>query len=306
VKRKPNYARKNISNCTSVNTWRFKILVGPSRKKAPPGMYTAHEAIAVIGIPSTNFYTLVREETIKKITLPDRIEGYYSKSEVDSYARNLKAFQEPYSAEKLQFGLALNEDIPAIHAMTASVSGGEAHAVPEEVLRAWIRKNPQSVHILRKGTEMLGYISAFSLPEATLDLRLRGRLLNRTIPVDDILPFTPNTAFSLYIAEIAVKHTDVFIKNNEPDPDNPDPIARLLGARLIRETSRFIDGLKKQGITIKELYAVGTSPFGIRMCHDLGMTAMDLPEGVRSDRIPFKIDLRQNSQSVIVQRLRIV
>ena len=278
----------------------------PNRKKAPQGMYTAKEAIAVIGIPSTNFYTLVREKTIKKITLPDRTEGYYSKSEVDNYARNLKALQQPYSTETLQFGLALNEDIPAIHALTASVSGGEAHTVPEEVLRAWIRKNPQSIHILRKGTEVVGYISAFSLPEATLDLRLRGRLLNRTIPVDDIMPFTPNTALSLYIAEMAVKHVDAFIKDNEPDPSKPDPVARLLGARLIRETSRFINHLRKQGTTINELYAVGTSSFGIRMCRELGMTPMDLSEGVREDRIPFKIDLQQSSQSAIVRRLRVV
>ncbi len=278
----------------------------PSRKKAPPGMYTAREAIAVIGIPSTNFYSLVGEGTLKKIVLPDRKEGYYSKSEVDNYARNLKALQQPYSTEKLHFGLALNEDTPAIHALTASVSGGEAHAVPEGVLRAWIRKNPQSVHILRKGTEIVGYMSAFSLPEATLDLRLRGRLLNRTIPVDDIVSFTPNTTLSLYVAEMAVKHADAFIKNNEPDPDKPDPVARLLGARLIREATRFINGLKKQGTIINEVYAVGTSPFGIRMCRDIGMTPIDLPEGVRSDRVPFKIDLRQSNQSVIVRRLRTV
>lgn len=210
------------------------------------------------------------------------------------------------SAEKLQFGLALNEDISAIHALTASVSGGEAHAVPAEVLRAWIRKNPQSVHILRKETEIVGYVSAFSLPDATLDLRLRGRLLNRTIPIDDIMPFIPDTTISLYIAEMAVRHTDAFIKDNEPDPNKPDPVARLLGARLIREISRFISHLKQQGTVINELYAVGTSPFGIRMCRDLGMTAMNLSEGVREDRVPFKLDLQQNNRSVIVRRLRTV
>ena len=278
----------------------------PNRKKAPLGMYTAREAIAVIGIPSTNFYSLVDEGTIKRIVLPDRKEGYYSKSEVDNYARNLEALRQPYSAEKLQFGLALNEDIPAIHALTASVSGGEAHAVPEEILRAWIRKNPQSVHILRKATEVVGYISAFSLPEATLDLRLRGKLFNRTIPVDDILSFTPNTTISLYIAEMAVKHKEEFIKDYEPDPNTPDPVARLLGLRLIRETIRFVRGLEKRGIIVNKLYAVGTSPFGIRMCRELGMTPMDLSEGVRADRVPFQLDVQEKSSSVIVRRLRTV
>ncbi len=47
----------------------------PNRKKAPSGMYTAQEAIAVIGIPATSFYTLVNEKTIMKITMPNRKEG---------------------------------------------------------------------------------------------------------------------------------------------------------------------------------------------------------------------------------------
>src|SRR2546422_886668 len=96
----------------------------PSRKKAPPGMYTARDAIATIGIPSTNFYALIADGTITKIVLPGRTEGYYSRTEVDNYARQLKALQQPYATDKLQFGLALNEDAPAIHALTASVSGG--------------------------------------------------------------------------------------------------------------------------------------------------------------------------------------
>lgn len=274
-----------------------------NRKKAPHGMYTAKDAIVAIGIPPAHFYMLVRDGTIKKVTFPNRKEGYYSKAEVDNYARNLKAMQEPYNAETLQFGLALNEDIPAIHALTASVSGGEAHAVPEEVLKAWIRKNPQSVHILRKGTEVVGYISAFSLPDETLDLRLRGRLLNRAIPVDDIQTFNPGTTISLYIAEMAVKHA--YTKNDEPDTAKPDPLARLLGARLIREMVRFLAQLKKQDISVIGLYAVGTSPFGIHLCRELGMTPMDLPEGVRESRVPFAIDFQQNSQSVIVRRLRV-
>lgn len=274
-----------------------------NRKKAPQGMYSAKDAITTIGIPPAHFYTLAREGTIKKVTFPNRKEGYYSKAEVDNYARNLRALQEPYNAETLQFGLALNEDIPAIHALTASVSGGEAHAVPEEVLRAWIRKNPQSVHILRKGTEVVGYISAFSLPDETLDLRLRGRLLNRAIPVDDIQAFDPGTTISLYIAEMAVKHT--YTKNDEPDTDKPDPLARLLGARLIREMVRFLAQLKRQDISVIGLYAVGTSPFGIHLCREIGMAPMDLPEGVRESRVPFKIDLQQSSHSVIVRRLRV-
>jgi len=274
-----------------------------NRKKAPQGMYTAQEAISIIGIPATSFYTRVNSGEIKKIIPPGRKEGYYSKSEVDRYTRNLKAFSEPYQDEKLDFGLALTEDLPSIRELTASVSGGYGHAVPEDVLKAWIRKNPQSVHILRKGNKIVGYISMFPLNENTLSERLEGKLMNRTIPIDDIQIFAPNKSILLYVAEMAVEHSPEHIKNGEPDPDNPDPQARQRGAKLIKETAHFIADLRKQGTIISKFYAVGTTPFGIEMCRDLGMQPMKLPEGVREDRIPFELDTAQNTNSVLVKRL---
>lgn len=274
-----------------------------NRKKAPQGMYTAQEAIMAIDIPSTSFYALVNSGQIKKIVPPGRKEGYYSKAEIDRYARNLKIFNEPYQDEKLDFGLALTEDLAQVRELTASVSGGYAHAVPEEILKAWIRRNPQSIHVLRKGNEIVGYISMFPLPTDTLNLRLQGKLMNRTIPIDDIQTFVPNRYILLYIAEMAVKHAPEHIKNNEPDMDNPDPQARQRGARLIKEASRFVADLKKQGTTINKFYAVGTTPFGIGMCKDLGMEPMNLPEGVREDRIPFELDIAHGVRSILIRRL---
>jgi hypothetical protein len=275
----------------------------PNRKKAPEGMYTAQEAIAIIGIPATSFYGLVNSKEINKITLPNRKEGFYSKQEIDNYARNLKALTEPYQTEKLDFGLALTEDLSAIRELTASVSGGYAHAVPEDVLKAWIRKNPQSVHILRKGMEIVGYISMFPVEENTLLQRLQGKLMNRTIPIDDIKIFAPEQTANLYIAEIAVKHAPEHLAHGEPDPSNPDPLARQRGARLIKETAHFIASFRKQRTIINEIYAIGTTPFGIAICRDLGMEPMDLPEGVREDRIPFKLNLNEKVNSLLIRRL---
>jgi hypothetical protein len=274
-----------------------------NRKRAPQGMYTAQEAISVIDIPPTSFYTLVNSGDIQKIVPPGRKEGFYSKTEIDRYARSLKLFSQPYQDEKLDFGLALTEDLPHIHELTASVSGGYAHAVPVEILKAWIRKNPQSIHILRKGNEVVGYISTLPLSIDTIVLRMQGKLLNREIPIDDIQPFEPNTHIMLYIAEMAVKHDPNHIKNNEPDMDNPDPQARRRGARLIREASRFVVDLKRQGTTISKIYAVGTTPFGIEMCKDLGMKTMVLPTGVREDRAPCELDTTDGTESILVRKL---
>jgi hypothetical protein len=277
------------------------------RKQSPhKDLCTASEAIELLGIPQTTFFSLANADILHRVTPEGYREGYYVRDEILNYKRNLAALAEPYKNARLDFGLALNEDIPGIYQITSNVSGGPAHAVPEDVLKSWIRREPQSVHILRKGSEVLAQVSMFALEQNTLMERLSGKLLNRSIPVNDIVRFTPGIEISLYVAEMAVKHTDDYLQNNEPIVGKHDPLAAYLGARLIRETYRFLSSLRTQGITIKKLYAVGTSQFGIKMCRHLRMTPMDLPTGVREDRVPFEIDLSQsNDGSKLIERMRV-
>lgn len=276
------------------------------RKQAPhKDLCSAAEAIEILGIPQATFYGLVTSEIIHRVTPEGMKEGYYVRDEILNYKRNLAALSEPYRSSRYDFGLALAEDIPSIHALTASVSGGPAHAVPEEVLKAWIRREPQSVHILRRGTEVVGYVSMFALEQNTLMDRLSGRLLNRSIPVDDIMRFTPGSVISLYVAEMAVKHSPEYLRNNEPIPGKRDSLATHLGFRLIRETYNFITSLKQQSIAVNRLYAVGTSHLGIKMCRALKMKPMDLPEGTKEGRIPFEFDLASSNEgSKLVEGLR--
>jgi len=269
-----------------------------SRKKAPPGMYTAGEAIEIIGIPSTAFYDLVNTGTIKRIIPEGKKEGIYVQSEIDRYARNRKALSAPYAGEKLDFGLALAEDLPAVFDLVASVSGGPNHAVPQEVLKAWIRKNPQSIHVLRRRNEVIGYVSGFILPMETLLLRLDGTLLNREIPIDDIQPFDASIGVPYYIAEMAVKPSQKSLEKGKPKPD------AQLGSFLITHTANFIlHDLKMQGVMVSELYAVGSSEFGINMCNKLGMHPMTFAKGVRADRMPCKVSMSEISESLLFNRL---
>lgn len=281
------------------------------RKTAPEGMYSAAEAIKVIGIPSTGFYGLVNVGELTRIVPVGRKEGYYAKSEIDAYARKFKASRIFHANEKLDFVPAFNEDLPAIHDLVASVSGGEKHAVPVDILKGWIRKNPQSVHILRRydkdqqTSEILGYVAIFPLKADTLMQRLSGQLLNREIPFDDILTFRPGATIPIYIAEMAVKHRPEVLLNNEPDPSKTRQmnLERKLGRKIITETFAFISGLEKQGINIDGYYAVGTSPLGIRLCKEIGMQPMKLATGVTESRVPFSLDLKQEPTSPIVRRL---
>lgn len=242
------------------------------KKKAPEGMYTAQEAIAIIGVSPATFYLWVNAGKIRRFVPPGRKEGYYSKKEIDQLALKYNAAMQG----ELTFGLALPSDLPGIHEMVAAVSGGLSHAVPVETLDAWIRMNGESVHVLRKGAEIWGYIAAFPLEKETLYKRLAGEYLNRQIPPAAIQQFPPHATIALYVAEIAVK-----------DPEN-----HYLGRRLLRESARFfVDLERQQGTVIGELYAVATSPLGIAFCNNLGMQPMDLPAGVREDRQPFYLNL---------------
>ena len=277
-----------------------------TKREAPSGFYTAQEAIHYLGIKTNDFYKVVNHGAIRKAVGPNRSEGVYPVYEVEAYARQLRAFREQYHYDGYEYGLALAQDVYEIHDLVASVSGGEAHAVPAEVLRAWIRINPQALHILRKDSRIVGYIAAFPLQQETLFDRLSGRYLNRTLPINDIGQFLPRKSGPLYVAEMAVEHDPSHLKNCEPDPFSPDPQARLLGLRLIRGTMRFILELYRQRTIITDLYAVGTSPFGIAMCHDLGMEPMDLETGVRSDRIPFHLSLQDTVESVLVRHIQSV
>lgn len=262
-----------------------------NRKKAPDGFYTAREAIATIGIPVSSFYHLVKAGTIKGTVLPGRKEAIYPKTEIDRYARALRAVIEKFSNETMSFSVALQEDIPEIHALVVANCGGVHHAVPQEVMAAWTRRNPQALHVLRKGSEIVGYVSMFPLPLDTIMKRMAGQYLNRTMPIDDIQPYVPGQSINLYIAEAVVNLQD----NNR----------RRLGARLLSEMSKFIYGLAEQDIAITDLYAVGTSAFGIRISRSFGMQPMDLPEGTREDRIPFHLEIATSDSPLVAEYRRI-
>ncbi|HVB62950.1 MAG TPA: hypothetical protein VNE61_17290 [Ktedonobacteraceae bacterium] len=260
-----------------------------NRKTAPPGFLTAQDAMTAMGVPSTTFYSLVRGGIIPNVKLPGRKENVYPLNSVEAYRRSLREAMSPYQSTQIYyFGIALREDIPDIEMLVASEHGSYELTVPQDVLEAWIRKNPEALHILSKGADVIGYIGMFPLPLETIMKRLTGEYWNRTIPIDDIQPFVPKTPYPLYIAEIATKK----------DAESSEP--RHIENRLIAEITKLLARWAKEGIVFNEIYAVGTSEERIGLYRTLGMQPVDLPEGIRTDRIPFKLDLRQNETSPLL------
>jgi hypothetical protein len=263
----------------------------PSKKVAPPGYFTAQDAMREIGIRSSTFYNIVRKGEIQGVVPPGKHEAVYPQIEIKRFARAYNAFMNQFNASKIHFDLALPDDIEEIRAMVARESGGEAHTVPAEIMRGWMRRNNQALHILRRGTDIVGYISMFPLPLDTIIKRMTGEYWNRSIPLEDVQPYRPHSRIRLYIAESVV--------------DQRLPDHHKLGLRLILETKSFMINLAREDdITIEEAYAVATTPFGISACKKLKMEPMtELSTGVREDRIPYRLDVA-SSMSHLFTRYR--
>lgn len=256
-----------------------------NRKTAPLGFLTAKDAIQAISIPSTTFYDLVRDEVIPGVVLPGKSEAVYPIDKIEQYKRSVRKAMSAYKdPDAYEFGLALKEDIPEIRELVAAESGGWDHTVPQHVMEAWLRRNPEALHILWKGNEIVGYVSMFPLPVETTLKRLSGEYWNRTIPIDDIQPFLPKNGYPLYIAEMVAKqYTDESKMKRSIG-------SKKSGMRLVVEIAKLLIQWPGQGISFSEIYAVGTSEEGIHICKTLGMKPLDI-EGNRPGRVPFKLEI---------------
>lgn len=259
-----------------------------SKKSAPSGYLSATQAMKLIGVQRSTFYNMVDNGSIKKHTAPGHKEGYYLEHDIRKFANEYKGFM----TRLIRFELALPEDIEPIRAMVARESGGYNHTVPADVMAAWLRKNNRSIWVLRRDSDIVGYVSLFPLaPYETIIKRMTGEYWNRSIPLEDVQPFIPGEHIQLYIAEMTV---------NQSLPDR-----YRLATRLLLETrSLLVKMAEEDKIVIDEIYAVATTPFGINACRKLQMEPMnDLPMGVREDRIPFRMDVKSN-QSHLFGRYR--
>jgi len=188
---------------------------------------------------------------------------------------------------RFHFDRAQAEDLPALGRLAAGTVLGSHRAVPLDVMQAWMRKNPEVLHVLRRGDEIVGYACILPLSKETIMHAMKGKISARAIPLDAIEPFTPSTSLTLYIVETVVKQ------------DRPDKVR--VAARLISEIATFLIHLTQQNMLVEELYAVAVTPYGIRLCRALGFQEMNLPGAVEAGRIPFQLDLKAG-QSLAITR----
>src|SRR5712691_392288 len=95
----------------------------PKSAKAPPGLYSATQAIKKLGLPHSTFYDLVEKGTIKKVVPPGRSDGYYLKAAIDDLAKARQLFTLQYATDISVFQKATESDIQGLHDVCSQLWG---------------------------------------------------------------------------------------------------------------------------------------------------------------------------------------
>ena len=105
---------------------RRNFLMGRAAKP-PQGFYTAGQAIKKLHMSRSNLYNLVEKGQIRKITPPNKTDGFYAKDDVDKIAKAQEAFILQYASDTSTFAVAQEEDIEGIADLNAELFGGTEH-----------------------------------------------------------------------------------------------------------------------------------------------------------------------------------
>lgn len=235
----------------------------PRTTKAPPGFYSASEAIKKLGLPRSTFYDLVEKGTIKKVIPPGRSDGYYLKAAVDDLVKARQLFTLQYANLSSVFQKATEVDIQGIYEVCVCLWGTRG-TYPYELRLARYRKNPSIYYVLKYLDIIVGFSTAMPISKRAVDEIMEGnKTAWETITLDDILPFEPDVAIDYLFLEIAVR-------DEVPKP-------RQFGMRLLSGTIQALENLARQGSVVKQLFALSSTPDGIELCRELGFVEISLP-----------------------------
>lgn len=236
----------------------------PKTPKAPPGFYSASEAIKKLGLPRSTFYDLVEKGTIKKIIPPGRSDGYYLKVAIDDLAKARQLFTLQYANLTSVFQKATEEDIQGIYDVCVSLWGTRG-TYPYELRLARYRKNPSIFYVLKYMDLVVGFSTTMPITTRAVDEIMKGeKRAWEAITLDDILPFEPRVEIEYLFLEIAVR-------DEVPRP-------KQFGMRLLSGTIRALEELATQGSIVKNLFALSSTSDGIELCRTFGFRETPFPQ----------------------------
>lgn len=279
-----------ILSAKSKTTKKEIVTSMPRTPKAPPGFYSASEAIKKLGLPRSTFYDLVEKGTIKKVIPPGRSDGYYLKAAVDDLVKARQLFTLQYANLASVFQKATEGDIQGIYEVCISLWGTRG-TYPYELRLARYRKNPSIYYVLKYLDIVVGFSTAMPITKRAVEEIMEGhKAAWEAITLDDILPFAPGVAIDFLFLEIAVR-------DEVPKPHQ-------FGMRLLSGTIQALEDLARQGSVVKQLFALSSTSDGIKLCQEMGFTEIPLPHDGR--RKAFFLEVATSSSPYLRDYQRII
>ncbi|HLI06042.1 MAG TPA: helix-turn-helix domain-containing protein [Ktedonobacteraceae bacterium] len=261
--------------------------------KAPSGFYTAKEVMQKLGIANSTLYHYVQTGRIKKVTPPDKKEGYYLKSEIDKMVRAKDVFILQYASDTSTFNAAQEEDMQAITDLGIELFG-KSGAPSYETRSAQYRSNPEIFYTLKQDNILVGYLAIFPLKHEAIERIMSGvaesTFRTGVLTPENIKPFKPGEADEVFLL-IGVRQ----------DARK----SKLYGARLISEGIGVFENFAKRGIIIKKLYATSRTRDGIELCRGLGFRQVT-PVAEEDDLLRFELDLETATNPIFKNYQQIV
>jgi hypothetical protein len=224
--------------------------------------YTAKEAMQILKKPSTTFYREVKEGKVPH--KGKRPNMRFPKAAIDALAE-IEAGEE--EKETLTFTLSTIADAWTKQEITHRPYGDE-DAVPFKTVLEWRKRNDQISMNVKKGEEILGWVTFLPLDEGIITELLHDRLREKDIPPQSVKKWT-DKQLSVYIPIIEVVPSG----NSEQD--------KKIGEFLLRRTIKWAITLMMQ-YDIKNWYGIGTTPEGQAVLEALGFRLLtNLEEGKR-------------------------
>lgn len=230
----------------------------------------ADEAIKILGISRSNFFTKVNKGEIEKIIEPHKTRG--AKYRIKQPTNAQKSTQEV-----TVFRRARPEDAQAMYQLGEKImkpQGGYG-IKPEKLIPYLSMPNSEIGHVLIKNKQLAGYFTIVPLTHKQLIQRMKDEVYIADFPTNELPEFQPGKPIDCFVWEIMAENKET-------------------GRYIISKMLQFFHSLGKRGVEIEGVYTIASTVEGRTLANAMGMKLMNLPEVTAPDYLPLELKIQEN------------
>ena len=231
----------------------------------PQNVYTASEAMKVLGMTQGQFQNLVRQGRLKHVIPPGRTRGMYLKKEVDELTLALNIFSSQLAGEEIQIRQTTSDNLEEEWKLASELFGNTTTAI--EKRKMWLKQSPDIMLSILINSEIMGYLKIGPLKKDALDKLMRHEMTNSELTTKDFDTYNTKHPIDLYIFGIGVRRglsrTD----------------SGYCASRLMSKAASILCEKGEQGVEICSMYTTSYTPYGQSICERLGFKTLEWTKG---------------------------